>query len=148
LCTASEHGKCTHSPNEKGLRYRYARIEEVFLAYQALIPFEKIIAKSNDIKALEKEHEETTGLILQQEKALANAFAILQNASETAQKYVLSNIEEVSHTLDQLKAKQREIGLKIASMHIASKSTINVMEIYQLLLTEHGRMRVNNFLQG
>lgn len=148
LCTASEHGKCSCSPNGKGVRYRYARIEEVFLAYQSLIPFHRIVAKSNDIKKLEKEHEETTGLILQQEKALSNSFAILQNASEIAQKYVLSNIETISHTLDQLKAQEREIGLKIASMHITSKSTINVMEIYQLLLNEHGRMRINNFLHG
>ncbi|QPH44287.1 recombinase family protein [Pseudomonas fulva] len=148
LCTASEHGKCTYSLTGKGLRYRYARIEEIFLAYQSQIPFHKIIAKGNDIKALEKEHEETTGLIIQQEKALSNAFAILQNASEIAQKYVLSNIEEVSHALDKLKEKERVIGLEIASLQIASKSAINVMEIYQLLLNEHGRMRVNNFLQG
>lgn len=50
--------------------------------------------------------------------------------------------------MDQLKAKHNEISLRISSLHLASKSMLNVMEVYKLLLNEHGRMRVNNFLIG
>ncbi len=146
VCSASLTGRCSYAAPGKGVRYRYARVEEIFLAYQSLIPFHRIIPKSNDIKSLEREHEEITGQIIQKEQALSSNFAILEKASESAQKYVLSRIEDVSKELDQLKAKQHEIGLKISSMHLASKSTLNVMEIYNLLLNEHGRMRVNNFL--
>lgn len=87
-----------------------------------------------------------TGLLIQKEQALASSFAILEKASETAQKYVLSRIEEVSEELDQLKAKQHEVGLRISSMHLATKSAISVMDIYKLLLTESGRIKINNFL--
>ncbi|MEG0870071.1 MAG: recombinase family protein [Hafnia sp.] len=146
VCSASLAGRCSYAEPGKGVRYRYARIEEIFLAYQNLIPFHQIIAKSSDIKALEKEHEELTGLLIQKEQALASSFAILEKASETAQKYVLSRIEEVSEELDQLKAKQHEVGLRISSMHLATKSAISVMDIYKLLLTESGRIKINNFL--
>ncbi|CAI3804120.1 hypothetical protein GLGCALEP_03538 [Pseudomonas sp. MM221] len=148
VCSASLAGRCTYASPGKGVRYRYARIEEIFLAYQSLIPFHRIIPKSKDIKSLENEKQELAGKILQQEKSLASNFDILTNASETAKKYILSKIEEVAHDLDQLKAKHNEISLKISSLHLASKSMLNVMEIYKLLLTEHGRMRVNNFLIG
>lgn len=148
VCSASLAGRCSYAAPGKGVRYRYARIEEIFLAYHSLIPFHRIIPKSNDIKTLEKEHEEITGQVIQKEQALASNFVALEKASQTAQKYVLSRIEEVSQELDQLKAKQQETALKISAAHLASKSMLNVMEIYKLLLNEHGRMRVNNFLVG
>jgi len=148
VCSASLAGRCTYASPWKGVRYRYARIEEIFLAYQSLIPFHRIIPKPKDIKSLENEKQELAGKILQQEKSLASNFDILTNASETAKKYILSKIEEVAHDLDQLKAKHNEISLRISSLHLASKSMLNVMGIYKLLLNEHGRMRVNNFLIG
>ena len=33
-------------------------------------------------------------------------------------------------------------------MHLASKSDFNVVEIYRLLLTERGRIKINNFLHS
>ena len=146
VCSASLTGRCSYAAPGKGVRYRYARIEEIFLAYQSLIPFHRIIPKSNDIKALEREHEEFSGNIIQKEQALANNFSILEKSSESAQKYILSRIEAISQELDQLIANRNEIGLKISSMHLSSKAALNTMEIYKLLLTEHGRIRVNNFL--
>lgn len=86
VCSASLAGRCTYASPGKGVRYRYARIEEIFLAYQSLIPFHRIIPKSKDIKSLENEKQELAGKILQQEKSLASNFDILTNASETAKK--------------------------------------------------------------
>ncbi|MGE1080843.1 recombinase family protein [Pseudomonas shirazensis] len=148
VCSASLTGRCSSAKPGKGVRYRYARLEEIFLAYQAKIPFHRIIAKTEDIKTLEKAHGEISGLLIQKEKALHNNFSILEKGSESAQRYILDRINEVSEELDQLKSQEQELSHRINTMHLASKSTLNVMEIYKLLLTEHGRMRVNNFLQG
>ncbi|MQT39008.1 hypothetical protein [Pseudomonas helleri] len=87
-------------------------------------------------------------MLIQKEKALQNNFSILEKGSESAQKYIIDRINEVSQELDQLKLQEQELSSRINTMHLASKSSLNVMEIYKLLLTEHGRMRVNNFLQG
>ena len=148
VCLASTVGKCSYATPGKGVRHRYALVESIFLAYQSLIPFHQIIVKTDDIKALEKEHEEISGLIILKEKALGNNFAILEQSSESAQKYILSRINEVSHELDKLKADEHKLSLKINSMHLASKSDFNVVEIYRLLLTERGRIKINNFLHS
>ena len=60
----------------------------------------------------------------------------------------MSRINEVSHELDKLKADEHKLSLKINSMHLASKSDFNVVEIYRLLLTERGRIKINNFLHS
>ena len=103
VCHASTVGQCSYATPGKGIRHRYALVESIFLAYQSLIPFHQIIVKTDDIKALEKEHEGVSGLIILKEKALGNNFAILEQSSESAQKYILSKIDEVSHVLDKLK---------------------------------------------
>jgi len=148
VCLASTVGKCSYATPGKGVRHRYALVESIFLAYQSLIPFHQIIVKTDDIKALEKEHEEVSGLIILKEKALSSNFAILEKSSESAQKYILSRINEVSHELDKLKIDEHKLSLKISSMHLASKSDFNVVEIYRLLLTERGRIKINNFLHS
>ena len=148
VCHASTVGQCTYAQPGKGVRHRYALVESIFLAYQSLIPFHQIIIKTDDIKALEKEHEEISGLIILKEKALGNNFAILEQSSESAQKYILGRIDEVSQELDKLKEDEHRLSLKISSMHLASKSDFNVMEIYRLLLTERGRIKINNFLHS
>lgn len=148
VCHASTIGQCIYAPPKKGVRYRYARIEEIFLAYQELIPFYKIIVKNDDIKALEKQHDEICGQIIIKEKALENNFSILEKSSESAQKYIMNRIDEVSQELDKLKANEHKINLKISSVHLATKSDLNVMEIYRLLITEKGRVRINNFLHS
>ena len=148
VCHASTVGQCSYATPGKGIRHRYALVESIFLAYQSLIPFHQIIVKTDDIKALEKEHEEVSGLIILKEKALGNNFAILEQSSESAQKYILSRIDEVSQELDKLKEDEHMLSVKISSMHLASKSDFNVMEIYRLLLTERGRIKINNFLRS
>lgn len=148
VCHASTVGQCTYAQPGRGIRHRYALIESIFLAYQSLIPFHQIIVKTDDIKALEKEHEEISGLIILKEKALGNNFAILEQSSESAQKYILGRINEVSQELDKLKEDEYKLSLKINSMHLASKSDFNVMEVYRLLLTERGRLKINNFLNS
>lgn len=148
VCHASTLGQCKYAMPGKGIRHRYARIEEIFLAYQSLIPFHKIIVKNEDIKALEKEHQEIAGQIIIKEKALANNFSILEKSSDSAQKYITNRIDEVSQELDKLKADEHKLNLKISSMHYATKSDLNVMEIYRLLITEKGRIRINNFLHS
>jgi len=148
VCHASTVGQCSYAMPGKGIRHRYALVESIFLAYQSLIPFHQIIVKTDDIKALEKEHEEVSGLIILKEKALGNNFAILEQSSESAQKYILSRIDEVSQELDKLKEDEHMLSVKISSMHLASKSDFNVMEIYRLLLTERGRIKINNFLRS
>lgn len=148
VCHASTVGQCSYATSGKGIRHRYALVESIFLAYQSLIPFHQIIVKTDDIKALEKEHEEVSGLIILKEKALGNNFAILEQSSESAQKYILSRIDEVSQELDKLKEDEHMLSVKISSMHLASKSDFNVMEIYRLLLTERGRIKINNFLRA
>ena len=148
VCQASTVGQCSYATPGKGIRHRYALVESIFLAYQSLIPFHQIIVKTDDIKALEKEHEEVSGLIILKEKALGNNFAILEQSSESAQKYILSRIDEVSQELDKLKEDEHMLSVKISSMHLASKSDFNVMEIYRLLLTERGRIKINNFLRS
>lgn len=148
VCHASTVGQCSYATPGKGIRHRYALVESIFLAYQSLIPFHQIIVKTDDIKALEKEHEEVSGLIIFKEKALGNNFAILEQSSESAQKYILSRIDEVSQELDKLKEDEHALSVKISSMHLASKSDFNVMEIYRLLLTERGRIKINNFLRA
>ena len=148
VCHASTVGQCSYATPGKGIRHRYALVESIFLAYQSLIPFHQIIVKTDDIKALEKEHEEVSGLIILKEKALGNNFAILEQSSESAQKYILSRIDEVSQELDKLKEDEHMLSVKISSMHLASKSDFNVMEIYRLLLTERGRIKINNFLRA
>lgn len=148
VCQASTVGQCSYATPGKGIRHRYALVESIFLAYQSLIPFHQIIVKTDDIKALEKEHEEVSGLIILKEKALGNNFAILEQSSESAQKYILSRIDEVSQELDKLKEDEHMLSVKISSMHLASKSDFNVMEIYRLLLTERGRIKINNFLRA
>lgn len=148
VCHASTLGQCKYAMPGKGIRHRYARIEEIFLAYQSLIPFHKIIVKNDDIKALEKEHQEIIGQIIIKEKALANNFSILEKSSDSAQKYITNRIDEVSQELDKLKADEHKLNLKISSMQLATKSDLNVMEIYRLLLNEKGRIKINNFLQS
>lgn len=148
VCQVSTVGQCSYATPGKGIRHRYALVESIFLAYQSLIPFHQIIVKTDDIKALEKEHEEVSGLIILKEKALGNNFAILEQSSESAQKYILSRIDEVSQELDKLKEDEHMLSVKISSMHLASKSDFNVMEIYRLLLTERGRIKINNFLRA
>ncbi|WP_404273721.1 recombinase family protein [Yersinia intermedia] len=148
VCHASTVGQCSYATPGKGIRHRYALVESIFLAYQSLIPFHQIIVKTDDIKALEKEHEGVSGLIILKEKALGNNFAILEQSSESAQKYILSRIDEVSQELDKLKEDEHMLSVKISSMHLASKSDFNVMEIYRLLLTERGRIKINNFLRA
>ncbi len=148
VCHASTVGQCSYATPGKGIRHRYALVESIFLAYQSLIPFHQIIVKTDDIKALEKEHEEVSGLIILKEKALGNNFAILEQSSESAQKYILSRIDEVSQELDKLKEDEHMLSVKISSMHLASKSDFNVMEIYRILLTERGRIKINNFLRA
>lgn len=148
VCHASTIGQCSYAKPGKGVRHRYALIESIFLAYQSLIPFHQIIVKTDDIKTLEKEHEEISGLIILKEKALGSNFAILEQSSESAQKYILGRIDEVSQELDKLKEDEHRLKLKISSMHLASKSDFNVMEIYRLLLTERGRIKINNFLHS
>jgi hypothetical protein len=148
VCAASLAGKCEFAKEGKGIRHRYALIEQLFLTFHAQIPFHRIIVKSDDVKALEKEHEEISGQIIQKEKALANNFAILEKSSESSQKYIMTRIDEVSLELDTLKAAEHVLTLKINSLHKASKSDLNVMEIYRLLVTEKGRIRINNFLHA
>ena len=148
VCHASTLGQCKYAMPGKGIRHRYARIEEIFLAYQSLIPFHKIIVKNDDIKALEKEHQEIAGQIIIKEKALANNFSILEKSSDSAQKYITNRIDKVSQELDKLKADEHKLNLKISSMHLATKSDVNVMEVYRLLITEKGRIRINNFLHS
>ncbi|MFP5496963.1 MAG: recombinase family protein [Gammaproteobacteria bacterium] len=148
VCHASTVGQCSYANPGKGVRHRYALVESIFLAYQSLIPFHQIIVKTDDIKALEKEHEEISGRIILKEKALGNNFAILEQSSESARKYILGRIDEVSQELDKLKEDEHRLSLKISSMHLASKSDFNVMEIYRLLLTERGRIKINNFLHS
>ena len=89
VCHASTVGQCSYATPGKGIRHRYALVESIFLAYQSLIPFHQIIVKTDDIKALEKEHEGVSGLIILKEKALGNNFAILEQSSESAQKFPL-----------------------------------------------------------
>ncbi|WP_122711171.1 recombinase family protein [Pseudomonas viridiflava] len=148
VCSSSMIGKCEFAKQGKGVRYRYALVEQLFLIFHAQIPFHKIIVKSDDIKTLEKEYEEVLGLIILKEKALANNFSILEKSSDSAQKYILSRIDEVSIELDKLKSDEHKLNLKINSLHLASKSDLKVIEIYKLLVTEKGRIRINNFLQS
>ena len=148
VCSASMVGKCEFTKIGKGVRHRYALIEQLFLIFHAQIPFHKIIIKSEDVKGLEKEHQEIFGLIILKEKALANNFSILEKSSESAQKYILSRIDEISFELDRLKSNEHKLSLKINSLHIASKSDLKVIEIYRLLVTEKGRIRINNFLHS
>ena len=148
VCHASTVGQCKCAMPGKGIRHRYARIEEIFLAYQSLIPFHKIIVKNDDIKALEKEHQEILGQIMIKEKALANNFSILEKSSDSAKKYITNRIDEVSQELDKLKVDEHKLNLKISSLHLATKSDLNEMEIYRLLITEKGRIRINNFLHS
>lgn len=49
-----------------------------YFAYQNKMPFNLITTKNEDIKALEKEHNEITGQIILKEKALENTFAMLE----------------------------------------------------------------------
>lgn len=148
VCSASMIGKCEFAKQGKGVRYRYALVEQLFLTFHAQIPFHKIIVKSEDIKALEKEHSEVLGLIILKEKALSNNFSILEKSSESAQKYIMSRIDEVSLELDKLKSAEHQLSVKINSLHIASKSDLKVIEVYRLLVTEKGRIRINNFLHS
>ena len=141
-------GKCDFAKTGKGVRHRYALVEQLFLIFHAQIPFHKIIIKSDDVKALEKEHKEILGLIILKEKALANNFSILEKSSESAQKYIMSRIDEVSLELDKLKSDEHKLSVKINSLHIASKSDLKVIEIYRLLVSEKGRIRINNFLHS
>ncbi|MCK0550808.1 hypothetical protein KJW28_24900 [Pseudomonas syringae pv. aptata] len=141
-------GKCEFAKLGKGVRHRYALVEQLFLIFHAQIPFHKIIIKSDDIKALEKEYENVSGLIILKEKALANNFSILEKSSESAQKYIMSRIDEVSLELDKLKLDEHRLKVQINSLHIASKSELKVIEIYRLLVTEKGRVRINNFLHS
>lgn len=148
VCSASMIGKCEFAKLGKGVRHRYALVEQLFLIFHAQIPFHKIIIKSDDVKALEKEHKEVLGQIILKEKALANNFSILEKSSESAQKYIMSRIDEVSLELDKLKSEEHKLSVKINSLHIASKSDLKVIEIYRLLVTEKGRIRINNFLHS
>ena len=148
VCNASSVAKCEFAKENKSIRYRYARVEEIFLAYQSLIPFHQIVVKSDDVKALEKEHQEVSGLIVLKEKALANNFAILESSSDSARKYITQRIDEVSEELDKLKADEHKLNQRIISMHLSSKSDLNVIEIYNLLVTEKGRIKINNFLHS
>ncbi|MFK3908702.1 recombinase family protein [Pseudomonas monteilii] len=148
VCNASSVAKCEYAQRGKSVRYRYARVEEIFLAYQSLIPFHQIIVKSEDIKSLEKKHQEIEGLIVLKEKALSNNFAILEDSSSSSRKYITQRIDEVSQELDRLKADKHKLNQKIMSMHLSSKSDLNVIEIYNLLLTENGRIKINNFLHA
>jgi hypothetical protein len=148
VCHSSTIGKCSYAKEKKGVRHRYALVESIFLNYQSLIPFHQIIVKSDDIKSLEKKQKEFIGLVMAKTKALENNFSILEKSSESAQKYILARIDEVSKELDQLKIMEHETSLKLSSLHIASKSALSVIEIYKLLITEHGRIRINNFLHA
>lgn len=148
VCSASMIGKCEFAKTGKGVRHRYALVEQLFLIFHAQIPFHKIIIKSDDVKALEKEHKEILGLIILKEKALANNFSILEKSSESAQKYIMGRIDEVSLELDKLKSDEHKLSVKINSLHIASKSDLKVIEIYRLLVSEKGRIRINNFLHS
>lgn len=148
VCHASTVDNCEFAKEKKGTRYRYALIEMLFMMYHNQIPFEQIIVKSDDIKSLEKEQKENEGLIIAKEKALANNFSILEKSSDNAQKYILQRIDEVSFELDELKKIQHELSLKINSLHIASKSSVYAFDVYKLLTTEKGRIKLNNFLHS
>ncbi len=148
VCHSSTLGQCKYALPGKGIRHRYARIEEIFLAYQSLIPFHKIIVKNEDIKALEKEHQEIAGQIIIKEKALANNFSILEKSSESAQKYITNRIDEVSQELDKLKVDEHKLNLQINSLHLTTKSDLKSIEIFRLLITEKGRIKINNFLHS
>ncbi|MBR7523936.1 recombinase family protein [Pseudomonas juntendi] len=148
VCNASSVHKCEFAQKNKSVRYRYARVEEIFLAYQSLIPFHQIFSKNEDIKALEKEHQEIAGLIVLKEKALSNHFAILESASDSSRKYITQRIDEVSEELDKLKSDEHKLNQKIMSLHLASKTDLNSIEIYNLLVTENGRIKINNFLHA
>lgn len=112
------------------------------------MPFNLITTKNEDIKALEKEHNEITGQIILKEKALENTFSMLEKTSESAQKYLSIKIDELSNELDKLKSDEHKINLKISSIHLSSKSEINTIEIFRLLISEKGRMKINNFLHS
>ena len=148
VCHSSTCGQCEYAKKKMGVRYRYARIEEIFFAYQNKMPFNLITTKNEDIKALEKEHNEITGQIILKEKALENTFAMLEKTSESAQKYISIKIDELSSELDKLKTDEHKINLKISSIHLSSKSDINTKEIFRLLISEKGRMKINNFLHS
>ena len=148
VCHSSSSGQCEYAKKKMGVRHRYARIEEIFFAYQNKMPFDLITTKNEDIKALEKEHNEIAGQIILKEKALGNIFAMLEKTSESAQKYISIKIDELSNELDKLKLDEHKISLKISSIHLSSKSEINTIEIFRLLISEKGRMKINNFLHS
>lgn len=54
----------------------------------------------------------------------------------------------MSEELDKLKADEHKLNQRIISMHLSSKSDLNVIEIYNLLMTEKGRIKINNFLHS
>jgi len=148
VCHSSTSGQCEYAKKKLGVRYRYVRVEEIFLNYQSKIPFHLITTKNEDIKALEKEHNEIAGQIILKEKALENIFAMLEKTSESAQKYISIKIDELSNELDKLKSDEHKINLKISSIHLSSKSEINTIEIFRLLISEKGRIKINNFLHS
>ncbi|MQU01784.1 recombinase family protein [Pseudomonas sp. FSL R10-2245] len=148
VCHLSTSGQCEYAKKKMGVRHRYARIEEIFFNYQDKIPFSLITTKNEDFKALEKEHNEILGQIILKEKALENTFSILEKTSDSAQKYITVKIDELSSDLDRLKLEERKVSLKISSMDLSRASEINTIEIFRLLISARGRMKINNFLHS
>ncbi|MBD8239279.1 recombinase family protein [Pseudomonas fluorescens] len=148
VCQASTFNNCEYALEKKGVRHRYFLIEDLFMMYHKQIPFETILVKSDDIKMLEKEQQENAGLIIAKEKALANNFSILEKSSENSQKYILSRIDEVSLELDELKKNQYELSLRINNLHITDKTSVHTHDVYKLLLSENGRIKIDNFLHS
>ena len=148
VCHLSTSGQCEYAKKKMGVRHRYARIEEIFFNYQDKIPFSLITTKNEDFKTLEKEHNEILGRIILKEKALENTFSILEKTSDSAQKYISIKIDELSDDLDKLKLEERKVSLKISSLDLSRKSEINTIEIFRLLISARGRMKINNFLHS
>ena len=87
-------------------------------------------------------------MIVLKEKALSNHFDILESSSSSSRKYITQRIDEVSADLDKLKNDEHKLSQKIMSLHLASKTDLNSLEIYNLLITETGRIKINNFLHA
>ena len=51
-------------------------------------------------------------------------------------------------SLDRLKLEERKVSLKISSMDLSRASEINTIEIFRLLISARGRMKINNFLHS
>lgn len=79
---------------------------------------------------------------------MANNFSILEKSSDSAQKYITNRIDEVSQELDKLKADEHKLNLQINSLHLTTKSDLKSIEIFRLLITEKGRIKINNFLHS